>query len=708
MALPVDYVDRVYAGVLGKLIGVYLGRPFENWSYDRIMTELGEINYYVHEKLNRPLVITDDDITGTFTFLRALSDYPVGRDLTPVQIGATWLNYIIERQSILWWGGFGVSTEHTAYLRMKHGIMPPQSGSIALNGKTVAEQIGAQIFIDGWGMLCPGDPELAVEFARKAACVSHDGEAIYGAQIIAALEAQAFVESDLAKLLDVAVGFIPKDSAIYRLIADIREWRAGISEWRTAREKIVANYGYDKYGGNCHMVPNHALIHLGLLYGDDNFQKTLMITNTSGWDTDCNSGNVGCILGIKNGLASIDAGPDWRGPVADRLFLPTADGGRCITDAVQESVQIVNLGRQLRGMEPIAPKGGARFHFEIPGSVQGFESHSINLLVENTSGHSLHGTHSLALRYRDLAPGNHYHTSTSTFIRPSDEAILHIPGYNLHASPTLYPGQTVRARISADVENTAPVQISLYLGMYGKDDLPQSAPGPSATLLPGATQEIPWTVNDYENQPIHAIGLELAAEQATTGTVYVDFLTWEGTPRVTFTRPAQGGAMWQRAWVSAVDMFGAHWPEPFRPVKNEGRGLLIQGTREWQAYRVEADIKPLLCTAAGIAACVQGLRRYYALLLAPRGKLRLLKCLNNDRLLAEMDFSWAIEHTYHLALETQGDRIRASVDGHELFDVIDADEPLRNGAIALVVEEGCFSTQSVIVTPLASWHHNKM
>ena len=29
MTLPEDYVERVYAGVLGKAIGVYLGRPFE-------------------------------------------------------------------------------------------------------------------------------------------------------------------------------------------------------------------------------------------------------------------------------------------------------------------------------------------------------------------------------------------------------------------------------------------------------------------------------------------------------------------------------------------------------------------------------------------------------------------------------------------------------------------------------------------------------
>jgi hypothetical protein len=30
-----SYEEKVYAGVLGKIIGVFLGRPFENWSYKR-------------------------------------------------------------------------------------------------------------------------------------------------------------------------------------------------------------------------------------------------------------------------------------------------------------------------------------------------------------------------------------------------------------------------------------------------------------------------------------------------------------------------------------------------------------------------------------------------------------------------------------------------------------------------------------------------
>ena len=100
--LQSDYDERVYAGVLGKIIGVYLGRPFEGWPNERIEDVLGDIEYYVHDKVGVPLIVTDDDISGTFTFVRALSDYHCDPQLTPKQIGQTWLNYLIENRSVLW------------------------------------------------------------------------------------------------------------------------------------------------------------------------------------------------------------------------------------------------------------------------------------------------------------------------------------------------------------------------------------------------------------------------------------------------------------------------------------------------------------------------------------------------------------------------------------------------------------------------------
>ncbi len=181
MIINEEYIERVYSGILGKIIGVYLGRPCEGWTYEHITEEIGEIDYYINEKFKLPLILPDDDICGTFTFLRAITEHNRSLEISPDQISQTLLNYLIENRTIIWWGGLGNSTEHTAFLRLKNGIKAPMSGSIELNGKIMAEQIGAQIFIDGWALISPGDPELAADLAKRAASVMHDGEAIYAA-----------------------------------------------------------------------------------------------------------------------------------------------------------------------------------------------------------------------------------------------------------------------------------------------------------------------------------------------------------------------------------------------------------------------------------------------------------------------------------------------------------------------------------------------
>ena len=700
--LPPDYLERVYAGVLGKIIGVYLGRPFEGWTYEKIMAELGEVWYYVHEKRGVPLIVTDDDISGTFTFLRALPDFDHDRNITPAKIGQTWLNYLIEGRTVLWWGGLGNSTEHTAYLRLKKGIPAPQSGSIALNGKVVAEQIGAQIFIDGWAMVAPGQPDLAADLARRAASVSHDGEAIYGAQALAAMEAQAFVEPNLNRLLDVATSLIPRDSLIYRLIADLRDWREKTPDWREARKFIVQHYGYDRYGGNCHMVPNHALILLGLLYGDDDFQKTLMITNTAGWDTDCNSGNVGCLMGIKNGLRGIDAGPDWRGPVADRLYLPTAEGGSCITDAVQVAFRVANIGRALAGLPPVHPKHGARFHFELPGSVQGFRVEPLvegrgPAQIENVLGHSQRGRHTLAIRFVHTAPGQPARVATPTFLPPE---ALQMRGYSLFACPTLYPGQVVSAGVIADANNAQPAVCRLYLRHHAAESGLTRLYGPETTLIAGEEHTFAWQIPETGGWPIAEVGLEIQSPQGAPGTVYLDYLDWKGAPRALFTRPEGSNNAWRLAWVNAVTDFMS-WDEPFRLVQNEGTGLLIQGTLDWDDYRAEADVTPHMVDSAGLAIRVQGLRRYYALLLSPGGAVRLVRqWYDETRILAEAPLAWEYGQTYLMALEGNGSHLSAWVNGEKLFEAEDPTHPLLSGAVGLVCSEGRTATRAVKVEKL--------
>ncbi len=719
MTLPPDYAERVYAGVLGKIIAVYLGRPIEGWSCEMITERFGEINYYVHEALDVPLIVTDDDLSGTFTFVRAMPDYGNSLALSPLQIGQTWLNYIVEGKTILWWGGIGDVTEHTAYLRLKQGIQPPRSGSIELNGAIMAEQIGAQIFIDSWGMVAPGDPELAADLARRAACVSHDGEAIYGAQVVAALVAQAFVEADINALIDCASSLIPADSISYRMIEQVREWHAQQPAWRETLALIDRAYSRERFPGNCHIVPNHARIILALLYGDDDFQQSMLVVNTAGFDTDCNSGNVGCIMGIKNGLAGLDAGPDWRGPVADRLYLPTADGGSGISDALSEAYKLVNIGRGMQGSAPLRPKDGARFHFSLPGSVQGFESETgieskHTATVENVPGQSKDGARWLAIRFQRLATGRVARVATLTFI-PSKEIADYFDerGYRLLASPTLYPGQLARASLVADAANADAVTLRLYARHYDEDDALAIIGSEFVRLAPGEASKLAWRIPETGNQPIACIGIEIVGEHGASGTVYLDWLTWDGAPDMSLNRPSisQAGQekrkrpkFWKKAWIYALDSserFDSwdYWPQAYRLIQNEGRGLLMQGTREWLDYQFAATAMPRVCELGGIAVRVQGLQRYYALLLA-HNQARIVRVLDGETTLAQTDTGWSVEEEIQLKLTVAGNRLTAFVNGELLLEAQDNDHALSGGGVALIAQAGLIFFDDVCVKPV--------
>ncbi|MES2459092.1 MAG: ADP-ribosylglycohydrolase family protein [Armatimonadota bacterium] len=705
MTITADYEEKVYAGVLGKIIGVYLGRPFEGWSNQAIEQKLGEIHYYVHDKLNVPLIVSDDDISGTFTFLRALQDHGISHDLTAKQIGDTWLNYLIEKRTVLWWGGMGLSTEHTAYLRLKHGIPAPESGAMGRNGKVVAEQIGSQIFIDGWAMVCPGDPEKAAALAAKAASVSHDGEAIYGAQVIAAMEALAFVEPDLHRLLSAASGFIPRESIIYSLLQDVREWHSDTpQDWRSTFRRIEAKYGYDIYGGNCHIVPNHAVIIMALLHGDDSFQKSLMIANTAGWDTDCNSANVGCLMGIKNGLAGIETDPDWRGPVADRLYLPTADGGRCVSDALREAYDIVNLGRVLAGQEPLSLKDGARFHFSLPGSVQGFVLEDAETGPSNRIENVEHlDSRALAIHYHIFEPGQELRVSTPTF--PPGTAFKK-GGYTMAASPTLYPGQTVQALVVAAGSNSVPADVCLFVRACGKDNILETLRGPVISLAGGTAENIAWTVPDTDGRPVCEVGIEVGGSSGS-GTVLLDRLTWNGPPRVELKQPADGGDAWRQAWVNAVDHFepwGLWAGMTYKLLQDEGVGFIFQGERSWSDYQVRTEVYPHLAAEIGLMANVQGMRRYLALTLRPDGMARLiLQHDSSERTLAQAALPWKLDHVYQFSLTTRADgAFEGSIidgEGGSVHLMSSVDREQAHGAVGLLIREGHGQFGTVHIEP---------
>lgn len=126
--------------------------------------------------------------------------------------------------------------------------------------------------------------------------------------------------------------------------------------------------------------------------------------------------------------------------------------------------------------------------------------------------------------------------------------------------------------------------------------------------------------------------------------------------------------------------------------------MALQGTREWHDYRVRATLTAHLAQSFGIAARVQGLRRYYALLITRDGQAQLVRELDGTTVLAQADVNLAFYKPYAFELCVTGDHLTAAIDGAALFDVHDAGR-LDGGGIALLVEEGRISSDRVCVSP---------
>jgi len=217
-------------------------------------------------------------------------------------------------------------------------------------------------------------------------------------------------------------------------------------------------------------------------------------------------------------------------------------------------------------------------------------------------------------------------------------------------------------------------------------------PDAPVALSAGETRELSWLVPDIGGFPIAEIGLE------SDGEVELHWLTWDGTPQTCF-RPTDGGGAWRDTWVNGVDRFEG-WGEPFRLIQNSGTGLLIQGCREWRDYEVGTRMAIHLVERAGIAAHVQGMRRWIGFFLCRDGFARLVKSLDGEQVLAEASFSWQFDQTYDLRLAVSGSQFKAFVNGNLVLEAEDRLRPLGEGAIAFVVTEGRVGAHEMTIAPL--------
>lgn len=700
------YEHAIYAGVLGKIIGVYLGRPIEGWSYEKIRDTFGEVYYYKNHETGAPLIVPDDDISGTFTFYRALEDCNYDKEITAKTIGDAWLNYIIENQTILWWGGLCRSTEHTAYIRLKNGIDAPDSGSEKLNGKSMSEQIGAEIFIDTWALVNPGNPELTAKMARNAASVSHDGLAVEAAVYLAVMESMAFEEKNIETLLDEGIKYV-KNEQLICLITELRRKCKNASDWHEVREWIAEKHGYDKYPGNCPMVTNHLALLMSFIMGGNDFGKACMIACSAGWDTDCNSGNVGCLNGIRLGLSALEQGANIRCPVSDRLYVVTSDGGETISDAVLETRKIVKAAAALAGEKMEFPK--ERYAFEYPGSVQGVipfhENQHEQTLTKIENAYKKNGISGCEIFYEGLGPGLHAACCVDTFIDLKPKGKEGTSYFDVLCSPTLYSGQEVTAKFICKNQNNP--NLKLFIQYFDERDELALKYSSLNALIKGENT-IRWKIPDTKGHVIYRLGIYLESNVRLDGSIILSTMDWsnapihyemgrsmEMTPTLT---PWTTTTAWLRSFVSSADHFNPDYTVTFSICHEHQNGVVTTGTSDWKDYAITSVITFSQQECAGLVARAKGHRQYYGAVFT-NGRAEIYRQKNETRtIISSKAFDYKIDQTYKLRFALRENLLEFYVDDQLVLS--GKDDTYICGQAGYVVDSGAILADGFVIERL--------
>ncbi len=669
------YLEKVYGGLVGKCAGVRLGAPVEPtiWTYERIRETYGEITGYVKEYSN---FAADDDINGPLFFIRALLDEE--GPITAEAVSRAWLNYAREGIGFFWWGGYGRSTEHTAYVNLRSRCPAPQSGSIAVNGTTIAEQIGGQIFIDSWGWVFPNDAESAAHYAGVAAGVSHDRNAIYGARFIAACISLAFSHGTVSSIVEKALQQIPADCEYARVVRAMRDYHAEhAADWRAARDYLGADFGYDRYPGVCHVIPNAGVCALALFYGGGDFARTIEIATMCGWDTDCNAGNVGAILGVLVGPEGIPH--RYRRPINDFHVTSSIAGALNIIDLPTAARELATLSLRRAGTavpeawEPGVFSDDIVLDFSLPGATSGIRTSS-EFRAPPAPADSRASKDSTASRGATflldrLVRGDTVRLYYKPYYRRED---FDDERYSPTFTPTAYPGQTLR--VIFDVARKSGQRIAV--APFARDAVDGDAvQGAFSFPEPGEPVSLEWTLPDVPFA-IAEVGLLVMNpdKEKFLGEITITRLEVTG-PRSFSVRFADERL--EFGGLSRCSLSGGAWELTGDALHTITRDelLLFSGPYYTRDSDVACELVPEYGASHLLAFRARGAASAYFFGLHGAGRAALIRRDHGDSTLVDIPYAWEAGENYRLEVRVRtvdgSCAITASVNGRRVLETTD-------------------------------------
>lgn len=320
-------LDRLTAAWMGRCAGCLLGKPVEGWRSAVMWPYLKDLGRYplrdyfrsdvpqeiidkYHISRNGayidrvPHMVEDDDTNYTMTGLAIMEQ--CGPQFTPEDVAKFWLGNLPIFHTF--------TAERVAYRNLANLVPPPES---ALYRNPFREWIGAQIRADFWGYAAVGNPELAAEFAWRDASISHVKNGIYGEMWVAAMLAAAPFVKDVREVLTAGLSEIPQESRLAEAIHDVITWRDEGVDDETAIQRIHARWDETLGHHWCHTISNAQIVAMGLLWGEDDFEKSICRAVQACFDTDCNGATVGSIFGMLHGTHALPE--KWISPLHDGL-----------------------------------------------------------------------------------------------------------------------------------------------------------------------------------------------------------------------------------------------------------------------------------------------------------------------------------------------------------------------------------------------------
>ena len=297
--IPVnEYVDRMKGGWIGQIAGVCWGAPTE-FRYQERIIPADEVPVWRPEMVND--AFGQDDLYVEMTFLRTLEEY--GLNVSQRQAGIDFAN----SRYPLWHANVGGRTN------LRRGIAPPDTGHPAFNH--CADDIDYQIEADFSGLISPGLPNTVIMLGEKFGGLMNYGDGLHAGQFIGGIYAEAFFEHDMRRVIEAGLRCIPAESQYAEMVRDVLGWYdENPGDWEATWQRIEEKYQKDPDWRRFSCDPgtfnidakiNGAYILLGLLYGEGDPDRTIVIACRAGQDSDCNPSNAGGVLFTMIGFSQI-------------------------------------------------------------------------------------------------------------------------------------------------------------------------------------------------------------------------------------------------------------------------------------------------------------------------------------------------------------------------------------------------------------------